>query len=388
MNIMELMWIYRHAWRGAGLYYRKGDHVVTQDSQEDKPTSVFKAMTMYPVWDKWIMPRCDAVPQRYLDDPERWALTNIDDARGPQETPPLGPVRWEHLLLDQLSHELGNLFRLWYEDLHDYERSFWRAFMQKASQKQEYRWEDFRKEDPPPIEYEAVKNFDPRFFYYYHYSIVTESLLRSTSRFAEEAKCMEWAILEEDLEPGLALDPTSYAAKARQRKRKEPPTEAEVLSSVRKRPSTPPQEGTCAGSPVSTATTLVSHETLMEAVGTPTSAAAAPPSQESTPGQTQPMDVSQSKEQLEQEAESQLVDQQHSQDTVSVGTPQQQPAEQSTATSADHPGTVSQEEMSEPQTLRKERTDKLTRIMLEVIYGSDIGITPAAEVIPDMPRSA
>ena len=197
MNNMELMWIYRHAWRGAGLYYRKGDHVVTQESQEDKPTSMFKAMTMYPVWDKWIMPRCDAIPQRYLDDPEKWALSNIDDARAPLETPPLGPVRWEYLLLDQLSHEQGNLFRLWYEDLHDYERSFWHAFKQKASQKQEYRWEDFRKEEPPPIAYEPVKDFDTTFFYYDHYSMITESLLHSTSRSAEEEKCMEWAITED-----------------------------------------------------------------------------------------------------------------------------------------------------------------------------------------------
>ena len=37
--------------------------------------------------------------------------------------------------------------------------------------------------------------------------------------------------------------------------------------------------------------------------------------------------------------------------------------------------------MSEPQRLRKERTDKLTRIMLEVIYRSDTGIEPAAEII-------
>ena len=105
MNNMELMWIYRHAWRGAGLYYRKGDHVVTQESQEDKPTSMFKALTMYPVWDKWIMPRCEAIPQPYLDDPERWTLSEIDDVRAPQQIPLLGRVRWEHLLLDQLSHE-------------------------------------------------------------------------------------------------------------------------------------------------------------------------------------------------------------------------------------------------------------------------------------------
>ena len=121
MNNMELLWIYRHAWRGAGLYYRKGDHVVTQESQGDKPSSMFKAMTMYPVWDKWIMPRCDAIPQRYIEDPERWNLSDIDDVRAPQEIPPLGRLRWEYLLLDQLSHEQGNLFRLWYEDLEPFE---------------------------------------------------------------------------------------------------------------------------------------------------------------------------------------------------------------------------------------------------------------------------
>ena len=48
--------------------------------------------------------------------------------------------------------------------------------------------------------------------------------MHSTSRLAEEAKCVEWAIVEEDLEPGLALDPASYVAKATQKKRKEPPT--------------------------------------------------------------------------------------------------------------------------------------------------------------------
>ena len=123
----------------------------------------------------------------------------------------------------------------------------------------------------------------------------------------------------------------------------------------------------------------------MEAVGTPTAtAASATPafhSQETTPGQTQPMDVSQPTERPQQEAESQPADQQNSQDTASAGTVQQQPAEQSTATSADHPGTASQEEMSEPQRLRQERIDKLTHTMLEVIHRSDIGIVPAAEAI-------
>ena len=150
---------------------------------------MFKAMTMYPVWDKWIMPRCDAVPQRYIEDPERWNLSKIDDVRAPQEIPPLGRVRWEYLLLDQLSHEQGNLFRLWYEDLEQYEKLFWHAFMHKASLKQEYRWEDHCKE-PLLKPYEPVKDFDPRFFYYDHYQMITQDLFQPTSVRAEEGSKM------------------------------------------------------------------------------------------------------------------------------------------------------------------------------------------------------
>ena len=47
---------------------------------------MFKALTMYPVWDKWIMPRCDVIPSEYYDDPEKWALSNIDAIKGPRAT--------------------------------------------------------------------------------------------------------------------------------------------------------------------------------------------------------------------------------------------------------------------------------------------------------------
>ena len=116
--------------------------MVTQDPEEDKPNSMFKALTMYPVWDKWIMPRCEVIPPEFYDNPEKWALSKIDDIRGPRSTPPLRQVRWEYLLQEQLSHEKGNLFRIWCENLDEQERSFWHAFMGKAAQKQEYRWRD------------------------------------------------------------------------------------------------------------------------------------------------------------------------------------------------------------------------------------------------------
>ena len=82
-------------------------------------------------------------------------------------------------------------------------------------------------------------------------------------------------------------------------KRKEPPTEADVLSSVRKRPATPPQEGASVGSPTSAVTTQgqVAEEQSTEAERPPpervAGAVSALPPQETTPGQSQPMEVSQ-----------------------------------------------------------------------------------------------
>ena len=95
-------------------------------------------------------------------------------------------------------------------------------------------------------------------------------------------------------------------------------------------------------------------------------------------GQSQPLEVSQPSEQMEQEAESQPVGQHPSQETVSTGGT---PAEQRTTSAADHPEAVPQEELSESERLRQERVDRLTRIMLESIHQNDIGIRPAAEAI-------
>ena len=56
---IEALWMYKHAWRGASLYDRKGDHQVPKSETAEKPPSMYKALGMYPVWDKWLMPRWD-----------------------------------------------------------------------------------------------------------------------------------------------------------------------------------------------------------------------------------------------------------------------------------------------------------------------------------------
>ena len=325
--------------------------------------------------------------------------------RAPSEVPPLGRVRWEYILLDQLSHEQGNLFRLWYEELEQHEKLFWHAFMHKASLKQEYRWEDHCKE-PLLAPYDPVKDFDPRFFYYDHYQIITQDLLQPTSIRAEEAKCEDWAILEEELEPGLALDPNSYAAKVK--KRKEPPTESDVLSSVRKRPVTPPKESTSvepptsAVTPQSQATEVSSLDTARPTIERASGAVPATTSQETSPRQSQPTEVSQTtlpgqgiqqitavtetraattaQIQASQGTESQSSQQQSSQDAAQVSAMQSPPGQVSTQ-GTDHPHDPPQQGNSGDDDPRQRRIDKLTRIMLESIHSHDIGITPASEMI-------
>ena len=252
------------------------------------------------------------------------------------------------------------------------------------------------------MEYQPVRDFDPRFFYFAHYQMITQDLFQPTSVRAEEAKCEDWAIVEEDLEPGLALDPNSYAAKAR--KRKEPPTEADVLSSVRKRPTTPPQERASAGSPTSAVTTqgqaAATSSSSEAARPTPervTGAVSAISSQETVPGQSQPMEVSTTqsqgdvsgqrpvqesplRDQSSQGIESHSSQQQPSQDTAQVSA-MQSPTGQSNTQRMDHPDEPPQQGTSGDDERRQRRTDKLTRIMLESIHSHDIGIRPAAEMI-------
>ena len=139
---IEAMWIYKHAWRGAGLYYRHGDHQVPKSETTNKPTSMYKALSMYPVWDKWLMPRCEPIAQRFYNDPMKWALSAYDEEDSFGELPPLGFARFEYRIAEELDFERGTLFKIWYGLLRKDERTFWHTYMTKAQQKIEDRWDD------------------------------------------------------------------------------------------------------------------------------------------------------------------------------------------------------------------------------------------------------
>ena len=116
------------------------------------------------------MPRCEPIAERYYG-AFLWSLLAYDDQDSSGETPPIGYVRFDYQILEELKFEEGNLFQLWYNLLGPKERFFWHTFMKKAQQKIEYRWDDFMadtkdgkiQEDEA---YEPVGKFDPRFYYY------------------------------------------------------------------------------------------------------------------------------------------------------------------------------------------------------------------------------
>ena len=236
MYNIEALWLYKHAWRGAGLYYRKGDHQVPKAENANKPSSMYKALNMYPVWDKWLMPRCEPIAERFYNDPNKWSLSRYDDddcfGGDINDLPILGYVQYEYKILESLDYRKGNLFKLWYEALRPDERIYWHVSRAKAEQKVEYRWDDFIADKragklPADDQYEAVVNFDRRFHYYDKFVDVVELLPDSSTKDQEEAKSTIWEIEGLELELCMAMDPESFAAKAMNPKKRKPDPETE-----------------------------------------------------------------------------------------------------------------------------------------------------------------
>ena len=68
----EAYWIFKHAWRGVGAYYQKGDHI--QKKKTGNLPVEFKALRMFPDWERWITPRKVKMTQGILrpDDVARY----------------------------------------------------------------------------------------------------------------------------------------------------------------------------------------------------------------------------------------------------------------------------------------------------------------------------
>ena len=236
MYTIEALWLYKHAWRGAGLYYRKGDHQVPKSETTNKPSSMYKALNMYPVWDKWLMPRCEPIAERFYNDPNKWSLSSYDDedcyGGDINDLPLMGYIQYEYRIAESLDYRLGSLFKLWYDMLRKDEKTFWHLSRAKAEQKIEYRWDDFVADKqagnlPADDQYEPVVCFDQRFHYYDTFIDIVGTLPDVSTRDQEEAKSTLWEIEGLELELCMAMDPESFAAKAMNPKKRKPDPETE-----------------------------------------------------------------------------------------------------------------------------------------------------------------
>ena len=60
----EAYWVFKHAWRGVGAYYQKGDHV--QKKKTGNAPVEIKALKMFPDWERWITPRTTFLSDQLL----------------------------------------------------------------------------------------------------------------------------------------------------------------------------------------------------------------------------------------------------------------------------------------------------------------------------------
>ena len=68
---LETYWAYKHAWRGAGYYYRKGDHV---PRAKGGTISFANALSIVAAWETWYLPRPQPIDPVLIDSPDAWEL--------------------------------------------------------------------------------------------------------------------------------------------------------------------------------------------------------------------------------------------------------------------------------------------------------------------------
>ena len=68
---LETYWAYKHAWRGAGYYYRKGDHVPLTKGGS---MSYANALSIVAAWETWYLPRPPPIDPILIASPDAWEL--------------------------------------------------------------------------------------------------------------------------------------------------------------------------------------------------------------------------------------------------------------------------------------------------------------------------
>ena len=194
---LETYWAYKHAWRGAGYYYRKGDHVPLA---KGGTTSFANALSIVAAWETWYLPRPQPIDPVLIDSPDAWELDahylgGFEPHAFPPRSIPISMANREANLIGYMSPEKGNMWRLLYETSHSIIQKYWKyahhyAVQHSHTNNEYYSWDKFVEELPsldlsgeswsPPID------FDPRFYYYSKSVNLTEDLSTEKGRQTTE----------------------------------------------------------------------------------------------------------------------------------------------------------------------------------------------------------
>ena len=200
---LETYWALKHAWRGAGYYYRKGDH---QPLTKGGAPYYANALSIVASWETWYLPRPQPIHPILIESPDAWELdahypSGFGKPTFPSKSIPVSMATREANLVGHLSPEQGNMWRLIYETSHTVIQTYWKyahhyGVQYSHTNKEYYSWDKFNEEistsDIAIENWTPPKDFDSRFYYYSRDVNLTEQLSteqgRKTTEEAEVAK--------------------------------------------------------------------------------------------------------------------------------------------------------------------------------------------------------
>ena len=199
---LETYWAFKHAWRGAGYFYRKGDH---QPLVKGGAPYLANALSIVASWETWYLPRPQPIHPALIEGPDAWELdahypVGFAQPTFPSKTIPISMAKREVNLIGHLSPEKGNMWRLIYETSHKAIQDYWKyahhyAVQYSHTNKEYYSWDRYNDDlslDVAVENWNPPKDFDTRFYYYSKDTNVTEELSteksRNTTEDAEFAK--------------------------------------------------------------------------------------------------------------------------------------------------------------------------------------------------------
>ena len=192
---LETYWAFKHAWRGAGYYYHKGDH---QAVVKGGAPYLANALSIVASWETWYLPRPQPIYPALIESPDAWELdAHYPVGMAPPTFPttiPISMAKREATLIGYITPEQGNMWRLIYETSHTAIQDYWKYAHQYAIQhshtnKEYYSWDRFNEDISLGIAVEnwsPPKDFDSRFYYYSKDTNVTEELSTEESRNTTE----------------------------------------------------------------------------------------------------------------------------------------------------------------------------------------------------------